>query len=106
MNCIFFSQIWESELASRKRKVPEGGAIPDDASTPVKNMRNIPVNANQKHLNLSQIYSKFSQPATSQYSYFCFASEFLFFSIVIYNIAKNMLFQVKLQGSRNIHITK
>ncbi|XP_026726837.1 BRCA2-interacting transcriptional repressor EMSY [Trichoplusia ni] len=62
------TKIWESELASRKRKVPEGGAIPDDASTPVKNMRNIPVNANQKHLNLSQIYSKFSQPATSKTS--------------------------------------
>ncbi|KAL0895072.1 hypothetical protein ABMA27_013533 [Loxostege sticticalis] len=29
-------------------------------------MRNIPVNTNQKHLNLSQIYSKFSQPATSK----------------------------------------
>ncbi|KAJ8729208.1 hypothetical protein PYW08_000789 [Mythimna loreyi] len=60
------TKIWETELVSRKRKVPEGGAIPDEASTPVKNMRNIPVNTNQKHLNLSQIYSKFSQPATSK----------------------------------------
>lgn len=60
------TKIWESELVSRKRKVPEGGVIPDDAPTPVKNMRNIPVNTNQKHLNLSQIYSKFSQPATSK----------------------------------------
>uniref|UniRef100_A0A2A4JBH3 ENT domain-containing protein n=1 Tax=Heliothis virescens TaxID=7102 RepID=A0A2A4JBH3_HELVI len=60
------TKIWETELVSRKRKVPESGAIPDDASTPVKNMRNIPVNNNQKHLNLSQLYSKFSQPATSK----------------------------------------
>ncbi|XP_022821052.1 BRCA2-interacting transcriptional repressor EMSY [Spodoptera litura] len=59
------TKIWETELASRKRKVPEGGAIPEDA-TPVKNMRNIPMNTNQKHLNLSQVYSKFSQPATSK----------------------------------------
>lgn len=60
------TKIWETELASRKRKVPEGGAIPEDATTPVKNMRNIPMNTNQKHLNLSQVYSKFSQPATSK----------------------------------------
>ncbi|XP_013201288.2 BRCA2-interacting transcriptional repressor EMSY [Amyelois transitella] len=59
-------KMWESELPSRKRKIPEGGAIPEDGVTPVKNMRNIPVNSNQKHLNLSQIYSKFSQPATSK----------------------------------------
>lgn len=62
---VFFHQIWETELISRKRKVPEESSVPDDALTPVKNMRNIPVNTNQKHLNLSQIYSKFSQPATS-----------------------------------------
>ncbi|XP_075992646.1 uncharacterized protein LOC142987637 [Anticarsia gemmatalis] len=60
------TKIWESELVSRKRKVPEGSSIPDDGTTPVKNMRNIPANTNQKHLNLSQIYSKFSQPATSK----------------------------------------
>ncbi|XP_053602999.1 BRCA2-interacting transcriptional repressor EMSY [Plodia interpunctella] len=60
------SRLWESELSNRKRKIPEGGAIPEDGVTPVKNMRNIPVNTNQKHLNLSQIYSKFSQPATSK----------------------------------------
>ncbi|XP_072937040.1 uncharacterized protein [Epargyreus clarus] len=62
------SKVWETELICRKRKIPEGGAIPDDVSPPVKNMRNIPANANQKHLNLSQIYSKFSQPATSKSS--------------------------------------
>ncbi|XP_026757303.2 BRCA2-interacting transcriptional repressor EMSY [Galleria mellonella] len=60
------TKIWETELSGRKRKNPESGAIPDDGTTPVKNMRNIPVNTNQKHLNLSQIYSKFSQPATSK----------------------------------------
>ncbi|KAM3964795.1 uncharacterized protein ACR2FA_001187 [Aphomia sociella] len=60
------TKIWETELLSRKRKNPESGSIPDDGTTPVKNMRNIPVNTNQKHLNLSQIYSKFSQPATSK----------------------------------------
>ncbi|XP_049887275.1 BRCA2-interacting transcriptional repressor EMSY [Pectinophora gossypiella] len=60
------AKLWETELINRKRKIPEGGAIPDDTTTPVKNMRNIPVNTNQKHLNLSQIYSKFSQPATSK----------------------------------------
>ncbi|XP_063838447.1 BRCA2-interacting transcriptional repressor EMSY [Ostrinia nubilalis] len=62
------SKIWETELMSRKRKNPESGTLPDDTSTPVKNMRNIPVNTNQKHLNLSQIYSKFSQPASSKSS--------------------------------------
>lgn len=60
------AQLWESELINRKRKMPESGSIVDDVSTPVKNMRNIPANTNQKHLNLSQIYSKFSQPATSK----------------------------------------
>ncbi|CAK1602796.1 unnamed protein product [Parnassius mnemosyne] len=60
------AKLWETELICRKRKVPEGGAIPEDGTTPVKNMRNIPVNTNQKHLNLSQIYSKFSQPASSK----------------------------------------
>ncbi|KAI5640708.1 ENT domain-containing protein [Phthorimaea operculella] len=60
------AKLWETELLTRKRKIPEGGAVPDEAVTPVKNMRNIPVNTNQKHLNLSQIYSKFSQPATSK----------------------------------------
>ncbi|KAJ0182068.1 hypothetical protein K1T71_002790 [Dendrolimus kikuchii] len=60
------TKIWETELISRKRKLPESGVIPDDAITPVKNMRNIPINNNQKHLNLSQIYSKFSQPTTSK----------------------------------------
>ncbi|CAB3230563.1 unnamed protein product [Arctia plantaginis] len=60
------TKIWESELVSRKRKIPEGGVIPDDSTIPMKNMRNIPVNMNQKHLNLSQIYSKFSQPASSK----------------------------------------
>lgn len=61
-------QLWDTELVTRKRKLPEGGAIPDDSAvTPVKNVRNIPVNTNQKHLNLSQIYSKFSQPATSEF---------------------------------------
>ncbi|XP_063617375.1 BRCA2-interacting transcriptional repressor EMSY [Cydia splendana] len=62
------SKLWETELVNRKRKIPEGGSIPDDATTPVKNMRNIPANTNQKHLNLSQIYSKYSQPATSKSS--------------------------------------
>lgn len=57
--------MWETELLCRKRKNPECGVIPEDGTTPVKNMRNIPVNANQKHVNLSQIYSKFSQPASS-----------------------------------------
>ncbi|XP_068620926.1 BRCA2-interacting transcriptional repressor EMSY [Battus philenor] len=61
-------KMWETELICRKRKVPEGGVIPDDETTPVKNMRNIPINTNQKHLNLSQIYSKFSQPASSKSS--------------------------------------
>ncbi|XP_013133708.1 PREDICTED: protein EMSY [Papilio polytes] len=61
-------KMWETELICRKRKVPEGGAIPDEGTTPVKNMRNIQVNANQKHVNLSQIYSKFSQPASSKSS--------------------------------------
>ncbi|XP_059049855.1 BRCA2-interacting transcriptional repressor EMSY [Achroia grisella] len=60
------TKIWETELSSRKRKNAEGSAIPDDGTTPVKNMRNIPANTNQKHLNLSQIYSKFSQPPTSK----------------------------------------
>ncbi|KAJ2953870.1 hypothetical protein O0L34_g1498 [Tuta absoluta] len=60
------AKLWETELLTRKRKIPDGGAVPDEAATPVKNMRNIPVNTNQKHLNLSQIYSKFSQPATSK----------------------------------------
>ncbi|XP_039764860.1 BRCA2-interacting transcriptional repressor EMSY isoform X1 [Pararge aegeria] len=58
--------IWETELICRKRKIPESGAMPEDAPPPIKNMRNIPVNTNQKHLNLSQVYSRFSQPATSK----------------------------------------
>lgn len=60
-------QIWETELICRKRKIPEGGMIPDETSTPVKNMRNIPLTTNQKHLNLSQVYSRFSQPSASKY---------------------------------------
>ncbi|CAG9784184.1 unnamed protein product [Diatraea saccharalis] len=62
------SKLWDTEIICRKRKIPEGGVVPDDVTTPVKNMRNIPVNTNQKHLNLSQIYSKFSQPVTSKSS--------------------------------------
>lgn len=62
------TKIWETELISRKRKIPENGTTPEDFLTPVKNMRNIPVNKNQKHLNISQIYSKFSQPTTSKSS--------------------------------------
>ncbi|CAH2067339.1 unnamed protein product, partial [Iphiclides podalirius] len=61
-------KMWETELLGRKRKIPETGSIPEDGTTPVKNMRNIPVNTNQKHVNLSQIYSKFSQPASSKTS--------------------------------------
>ncbi|KPJ07551.1 Protein EMSY [Papilio machaon] len=61
-------KMWETELICRKRKVPEGGAIPEEGTTPVKNMRNIQTNANQKHVNLSQIYSKYSQPASSKSS--------------------------------------
>ncbi|XP_045762204.1 BRCA2-interacting transcriptional repressor EMSY isoform X2 [Maniola jurtina] len=61
------TKIWETELICRKRKLPESGAIPDEAPPPpIKNMRNIPVNTNQKHLNLSQVYSRFSQPAASK----------------------------------------
>ncbi|XP_069354532.1 BRCA2-interacting transcriptional repressor EMSY isoform X1 [Maniola hyperantus] len=61
------TKIWETELICRKRKIPESGAIPDEAPPPPnKNMRNIPVNTNQKHLNLSQVYSRFSQPAASK----------------------------------------
>ncbi|XP_026500389.1 BRCA2-interacting transcriptional repressor EMSY isoform X2 [Vanessa tameamea] len=62
------ARIWETELICRKRKIAEGGTLPDDSSTPVKNMRNIPLNTNQKHLNLSQVYSRYSQPATSKSS--------------------------------------
>ncbi|XP_047544863.1 BRCA2-interacting transcriptional repressor EMSY isoform X2 [Vanessa atalanta] len=62
------AKIWETELICRKRKIAEGGTFPDDSSTPVKNMRNIPLNTNQKHLNLSQVYSRYSQPATSKSS--------------------------------------
>ncbi|KAI8428223.1 hypothetical protein MSG28_002446 [Choristoneura fumiferana] len=62
------SKLWETELINRKRKIPEGGSIPDECTLPTKNMRNIPVNTNQKHLNLSQIYSKYTQPATSKSS--------------------------------------
>ncbi|XP_023950606.1 BRCA2-interacting transcriptional repressor EMSY isoform X2 [Bicyclus anynana] len=58
--------IWETELICRKRKIPEGGTVPEEAPPPIKNMRNIPVNTNQKHLNLSQVYSRFSQPATGK----------------------------------------
>lgn len=62
---FYLYQIWETELVNeRKRKVPEGSPIVDEGTTPVKNMRNINVNTSQKHLNLSQIYSKFSQPTT------------------------------------------
>lgn len=58
------AKLWETELLNqRKRKVPESGAIPAEGLTPMKSMRNININANQKHLNLSQIYSKLSQPA-------------------------------------------
>ncbi|KAL4712837.1 hypothetical protein ACJJTC_011907 [Scirpophaga incertulas] len=60
------SNIWETELFNRKRKNLEGVPIADDTPTPVKNLRNIPVNNNQKHLNLSQIYSKYSQPTSSK----------------------------------------
>ncbi|XP_046961552.1 BRCA2-interacting transcriptional repressor EMSY isoform X1 [Vanessa cardui] len=62
------AKIWETELICRKRKMAEGGTLPDDSSTPVKNMRNVPLNTNQKHLNLSQVYSRYSQPATSKSS--------------------------------------
>ncbi|KAG7311243.1 hypothetical protein JYU34_002275 [Plutella xylostella] len=59
-------KIWEEEQLSRKRKVPETGSIPDDSPPPVKNVRNITPNTSQKYLNLSQLYSKFSQPATNK----------------------------------------
>ncbi|XP_061377055.1 BRCA2-interacting transcriptional repressor EMSY [Danaus plexippus] len=62
------AKIWETELICRKRKLPEGAALPDEASTPHKNMRNVQVNTNQKHLNLSQVYSRFSQPTSSKAS--------------------------------------
>ncbi|XP_041987322.1 BRCA2-interacting transcriptional repressor EMSY [Aricia agestis] len=55
------SKVWETELICRKRKIPESNSISEDSTTPVKNVRNIPANSNQKHLNLSQVYSRFSQ---------------------------------------------
>ncbi|KAG6450414.1 LOW QUALITY PROTEIN: BRCA2-interacting transcriptional repressor EMSY [Manduca sexta] len=62
------TKLWETEIINeRKRKIPEGGSIPDDSTIPVKNMRNITMNTNQKHLNLSQIYSKLSQPAPTEH---------------------------------------
>ncbi|XP_050670487.1 uncharacterized protein LOC126969206 isoform X2 [Leptidea sinapis] len=55
------AKIWDTEIICRKRKIQDESY--DD--TAVKNKRNIPVNANQRHLNLSQVYSKFSQPAVN-----------------------------------------
>ncbi|XP_038209181.1 BRCA2-interacting transcriptional repressor EMSY [Zerene cesonia] len=62
------AKIWETELICRKRKIPESSVSNEDISPPVKNMRNIPVNVNQKHLNISQVYSKYSQPTISKSS--------------------------------------
>ncbi|CAF4786264.1 unnamed protein product [Pieris macdunnoughi] len=61
------SKIWETEIICRKRKLEEDGEF-EDTITPVKNMRNIPVNMHQKHVNLSQVYSKYSQPTSSKQS--------------------------------------
>ncbi|CAK1544208.1 unnamed protein product [Leptosia nina] len=55
------SKIWDTEIICRKRKVTESF---DDTFPPVK--RNIPVNVHQKHLSLSQVYSKYSQPVISK----------------------------------------
>ncbi|CAG4943833.1 unnamed protein product [Colias eurytheme] len=62
------AKIWETELICRKRKIPESSVSNEDVPPPVKNMRNIPVNVNQKHLNISQVYSKYSQPTISKSS--------------------------------------
>ncbi|XP_047514161.1 BRCA2-interacting transcriptional repressor EMSY isoform X2 [Pieris napi] len=61
------SKIWETEIICRKRKLAEDDEF-EDTITPVKNMRNIPVNMHQKHVNLSQVYSKYSQPTSSKQS--------------------------------------
>ncbi|XP_045512714.1 BRCA2-interacting transcriptional repressor EMSY isoform X2 [Pieris brassicae] len=61
------SKIWETEIICRKRKVAEDDEF-EDTITPVKNMRNIPVNMHQKFVNLSQVYSKYSQPTASKQS--------------------------------------
>ncbi|VVC88953.1 unnamed protein product [Leptidea sinapis] len=58
------AKIWDTEIICRKRKIQDESYD----NTAVKNKRNIPVNANQRHLNLSQVYSKFSQPAVSKSS--------------------------------------
>ncbi|GBP83499.1 BRCA2-interacting transcriptional repressor EMSY [Eumeta japonica] len=61
------TKIWETEVMGRKRKITENSnVIEENATTPVKNIRNVTINSNQKHPNLSQIYSKYSQPTPSK----------------------------------------